>query len=335
MGKNNGWTKDNEYRCRYIGMKAAAFNWLHNQTAQKYEKINRVFLFISLIGGYVFGTTGTGTAALSTYFNDTNTLSIATIIINILVFVLGIIATIHTFLKYDEKIGKQRWASSKNISLYLDIKNELSKSRKARHDYQKFFKNLSRLEYEIKNEAPTIPGGIIEEYYELFKLKAINQEDLFDLGNSIVIAPIEDDSPKSKKNDSSSTESSSSESDKKDKIKDKNKDKTKDKGKEKDTEKQKHKDKQLEKEKQKELERLEENKRRNLRRASSVKIASANNLRSLNNIKSTNNIRDNYNKSQTSSIGFNKFKSKKDYPTFKGSKLNNKQRYELEKYFDI
>lgn len=194
--REHNWSKDREERCKIIGTKAAAFIWMHNKTAHKYSFWNRVFLFVMLIGGYLFGTSGAGISGLATHFQDTNAFNIVQIVISVLVLCLGIIGTVHTFLGYDEKIGKQRWASGKNTTIYLNIKKELAKSRKDRHDYHKFYKEISTLEFKIKNDAPIIPSDIIKNYYKTFGDNAISQDELFNLGDEIVIAP-EDESDSS------------------------------------------------------------------------------------------------------------------------------------------
>lgn len=178
--KDRGWEDDHEKRMKLIGDKRAAFVWLYNQTAKHYEKWNNIFALVVLVGSYVFGTSG-----IPVLFSSNNCATIhgslryVILALQISTIIIGIIATVHRFLKYERKIAKVRWASGKNAALYDDIKRELGRIRTRRQEYETFYDRVMKVESQLRQEAPFIPGHIMEQYYKKMGQRALPYDVLY------------------------------------------------------------------------------------------------------------------------------------------------------------
>ncbi len=180
----NEWTDDNEQIIKHKGDRHGAYVWLYNETANYYETWNTALTIFNNISIYILGSSGIPTLFIGTSLDLMDTLKWVILALQITLICVGAIATVQAALRLTKKIGKARWTSGKNASIFTDIKKQLSLARSHRKPYDEFHEEIaemeSRLGKKLSEKSLDIPNYVLDKYFKIMGPRALTKEELFD-----------------------------------------------------------------------------------------------------------------------------------------------------------
>lgn len=168
----NEWTNDIEDYLKKIANKNGAMQWMHNNTAESYNLINKIWSI--LIGTLI---AACGSSGISTVIVDVEA---ASLVFQGLTIAAGIVVIIQALIALGELAATHYDASTRNSEQFLLIRKELSQPNyKLRIRGIRFLHMVLERETTIKNKEVHIPSRIVRKYYNHFGAKAVPYNELF------------------------------------------------------------------------------------------------------------------------------------------------------------
>jgi hypothetical protein len=159
IGVNNLWDDSIENAAKEIRNRSNIYKSMHIYSAQKANKLYNNFMYLSI----VLGPTAGVLSGIITNFNG-DTQKVLSVLITILSFISGIVATILKFGKFDEESNANKLAASKYTSLENNVRRQLALSRTNRIPAKDYIDWINRSFDELFIASPLLSEEIFLKY---------------------------------------------------------------------------------------------------------------------------------------------------------------------------
>jgi hypothetical protein len=165
------WSQENEMILVEWCDIAQCYKWMNSRSHSKYSTLNALYTIPTIVLSTVTGTASFAQSSLSTIQQKYTIMIIGTV--NIFI---GIINTIHQYLKIAELNESHRVSAISWDKYARNIRIELAKAPSERMDAGHFLK-LNRQEYDrLMETSPAIPQEIVNEFMRSFSGKEGSKE---------------------------------------------------------------------------------------------------------------------------------------------------------------
>lgn len=174
MNENN-WNTKIESTIKDMAQISISYKWMHIQSSQFYGRWYNILSYICIILGPVAGTM----TSINIILNDPY---IFPIIITIVAFLAGIVASIIKYSNFEQLIHSHKRAASKYSSLIGNIRRQLSLYRKDRDNGSVYLEYISTSYDDIYTSSPIVTSYIQNRYRDFANthgLKKIEDYDFF------------------------------------------------------------------------------------------------------------------------------------------------------------
>jgi hypothetical protein len=159
IGKNSLWDDNIEKAAKEIGELSKIYKLMHIHSAQKSYTLYNIFMYLSIVIG---PTAGVISGILTNFDGDTQ--KYLSILITILSFISGIIATILKFGRFEEESNSNKLAASKYTSLENNVRRQLALSRKNRIPATDYIEWINKSFDELFIASPLLSADIFLKY---------------------------------------------------------------------------------------------------------------------------------------------------------------------------
>lgn len=139
---------------------ARCYNWLHENSYRKYDKLNYRFSIPIIVCSTLAGTASIG---INGYVPE-NYVNIAQLCVGAVNIFTGILTTLQNFFRYAQNSQSHLSAAVGWSKLYRNVKTELALERNKRKLANDFIK-ITRAEYDrLMEQSPVVPSDIIQKF---------------------------------------------------------------------------------------------------------------------------------------------------------------------------
>jgi hypothetical protein len=165
---HNGWTRQLENLVAEWADKAACYQWMHQKTESKYQRLNMIFTIPVIIMSTLTGTANFATDSIVESPNDKKYITFG---IGAISLIAGIISTVSNFLRYAQGSEAHRVAAIAWGKFQRFISIELALHPNERMDAMSFLK-MGRVELDrLIEQSPPIPTEIVQAFMIAFRDK--------------------------------------------------------------------------------------------------------------------------------------------------------------------
>ncbi len=165
---HNGWTRQLENLVAEWADKASCYQWMHQKTENKYQRLNMYYTIPVIILSTLTGTANFATDAVVT---TVDMKKFVTFGIGAISIITGIISTVANFLRYAQGSEAHRVAGISWGKFQRFISIELSLHPNERMDAMSFLK-MGRIELDrLIEQSPPIPTQTVEQFIAAFRDK--------------------------------------------------------------------------------------------------------------------------------------------------------------------